>query len=204
MHPALKDVAKSALAAGSVTSHIAGLKHARPQPKDLSTQYDSALERLYLAEWPDAVPKYKNEHGCCCRRDPERDRDSRDMLKTVFPPYLFCLLTFAGAIPPRHKPLLYFVTAFWIAFCAILSFAGVASGSSFIMNLFCLLDGHCQLDDTQLDLSLTISLLFFTISTFLLIVLVHTYLRDLLQSPELRTLISSVGPGRIRNPESYW
>ena len=49
-----------------------------------------------------------------------------------------------------------------------------------------------------------ISLFFFHVPALLSIVLVHTYLRDLLQSRELQTLISSIGADRMRKPEDYW
>lgn len=86
--PKFVEVAKNAVTAAAVTSHLAVLKHERPQPEILSDQYDSELETLYVKEWPNAVPEYKNKHRCC-HRDPERDNDSRTILKKVFPPYLF-------------------------------------------------------------------------------------------------------------------
>merc|ERR1719174_2291313 len=72
----------------SVASYISDMKHSKQQPKTLEDQYDSALERLYLKEWPDAVPKHENE-SCCSHCSmicsSEWDSKSRKMFKKVFP-----------------------------------------------------------------------------------------------------------------------
>ena len=60
--PKFKKAAKCIVTGRAVTSHLASLKHAKSQPKDLDTQYDESLEKLYLNEWPDAVPQYEDNH----------------------------------------------------------------------------------------------------------------------------------------------
>ena len=192
----------------SVSSQIAGLKHERPQPEAITDQYDSKLEQIYLQEWPDAVPKYKNKHRNCCCRDPERDDDSREMLKKLFPPYVYYLLVFGGAIPPRSKACFYFVTAFWILLTSWLFWAFGAYVTSTILLLICRFDATCQTASPttyrQIDFSALIALILSSIPVVMSIILVHTSLRDQLQSRELRTLIASDSIHRIRNPEGYW
>ena len=188
-------------------SQISALKDSKPHPKELSEQYDNALEESYLNYWPKAVPEYDNEHRCCCCcRDPERDNHSREVLQKIFPPYLFHFLTFAGAIPPRSKSLLYFFTGYWIFFGFFPGYIMLTSSSAFTIRLFCnFFDENCQVAGfTQFGFTAVISLFFFHVPALLSIVLVHTYLRDLLQSRELQTLISSIGADRMRKPEDYW
>ena len=198
-------VTGASLAKTSVTFRTSGQKDVKPCHKGLSTQYDNALQTLYLAEWPNAVPQFENEHRCCCRRDLERDNDSRKMLKKIFPSYMFYLLTFAGAIPPQSKLLLCLVTGFWIGCCVFLGQIMLSGIIQFIIRLLCRLDENCQIPtDLKFGLTTLVSLLFFFFLAFLSIVLVHTSLRDLLQSRELRTLISSIGLHRIRALQRDW
>ena len=198
-------VTGASLAKTSITLRTSGQEDVKPCHKGLSTQYDNALQTLYLAEWPNAVPQFENEHRCCCRRDLERDNESREMLKTIFPSYIFYSLTFAGAIPPKSKCLLCFVAGFWIVCCGVLVQIMNFGTAAFIVNLLCRLDENCLVPaDGNFGFTTMISLLFFFLMTFLSIVLVHTSLRDLLQSRELRTLISSIGLHRIRALQRDW
>lgn len=198
-------VTGDSLAKTSIPFRTSGLKDVKPCHKGLSTQYDNALQKLYLAEWPNAVPQFENKHRCCCSRDLERDNDSREMLKKIFPSYMFYSLTFAGAIPPQSKLLLCFVTGFWIVCSGFLGQIMIAAIPLFIVNSLCRLDENCQVPaDGNFGFTTIISLLFFFLLTFFSIVLVHTSLRDLLQSRELRTLISSIGLHRIRALQRDW
>ena len=206
--PTFANAAKRVRGKISVSSQVAGLKHERPQPKAITKQYDSELEQIYLQEWPDAVPKYKNKHRNCCCRDSERDDDSREILKKLFPPYVYCLLVFGGAIPPRSKACFYFVTALWILLTLWLCFAFLANVNGTIVLLICRFDATCQTADhmtyRQVDFSVAIANILASIPAAIAIILVHTSLRDQLQSRELRTLIASDSIHRIRNPEGYW
>ena len=194
-----------ALAKVSASRHIASMTDAKPHPHELSKQYDYALEQLYLAEWPDAVPEYKNRHRCCLCRDRERDNDSRKMLEKVFPSYLFHLLVFAGAIPPRSKLLFCLLTGCWIGYCVLLGFVACITTFAFNMNLWCLLTENCQMPTGQrFNFTYSLKLIFTFLPTIVTVVFVQTYLRDLLQSRELRTLITSVKPDRILKPDRHW
>ena len=101
----------------SVASYISNMKHSKQQPKTLEDQYDSALERLYLKEWPDAVPKHEIE-SCCSQCSmvcsSEWDSKSRKMFKEVFPSYIFYFLVFTGTLPARRKACHYIIKIFWI------------------------------------------------------------------------------------------
>ena len=144
----------------------------------------------------------------CCHRDPERDNDSWKILKKVFPPYLFYFLVFAGAIPHRNKPCFAVMATFWICFSCLLGFFAFISISTFAMNVRCNLDANCQTatsgSKSEWGYSMLIAFVFAVAANILSIALVHTYLRDLLQSHELQTLISSVRPGRIRETTHGW
>ena len=195
----------ASLAKTSIPLRTSGLKDATPCHKGLSTQYDNTLQQLYLVEWPNAVPQFEGKHRCCCRRDLERDNDSRKMLKKIFPSYMFYLLTFAGAIPPPSKFLLFFVTVLWIVCSFFLGQIMMAGTTAFIITLSCRLNENCQVPAAgNFGFTTMISLLFFFLLSFLSIVLVHTSIRDLLQSRELRTLIASVGLHRIRALQRDW
>ena len=195
----------ASLAKTSIPLRTNGLKDAKQCHEALSTQYDNALQKLYLVEWPNAVPQFRSKHRCCCRRDLERDNDSRKMLKKIFPSYMFYLLTFAGAIPPPSKLLLCFVTGLWIV-CSGLGLGFMIAGTTaFTISVSCRWNENCQIPtDIQFGFTTVVSLLFFFFLAFLSIVLVHTSLRDLLQSRELRTLISSIGLHRIRALQRDW
>ena len=202
VHPAQTDVS---LAKTSVPFGTRDLRDAKPWHKGLSTQYDKALQKLYLVQWPNAVPKFEGKHRCCCRRDMERDNDSRKMLQKIFPSWIFYLLTFAGAIPPQSKFLLWLVTGLWIGCSVFLGQIMFYCTIQFIIRLLCRLDENCQIPaDVKFGFTTVVSLLFFFSLTFLSLVLVHTTLRDLLQSRELRTLLSIVGLHKIRALQRDW
>ena len=206
--PIFPQAIKRVLDGVSVAGHVSTLKHAREQPKALTTQYDSELEQIYLQEWPDAVPEYKHKHLGCCRRDPQRDNDSRELLKKLFPPYMHYLLAFSGAIPPRSKACFYFVTSFWTLFACALSLNFINNTAWIMALLTCRFDAGCQtaalFSYRQVDFSASIAVALANLPAILSIVLVHTYLRDQLQSRELHTLVASASVDRIRNPEEYW
>ena len=183
----------------SLTPHIA---NATAQPSDLSTQYDSSLEQLYLEEWPGAVPKYTNNHRCCCR-DLERDQHSWETLKKVFPPFLFYLLVFAGAIPCPRKPCFYLVTIFWILLWSIHVFFSLNALSTTVVHVLCYFKANCQVATKVFGLTNLIAYVLGDGAFLMQIIFVHTFLRDLLQSRELQTLIFSVHPDRIAS-ELCW
>ena len=187
----------------AVLSHIAKLKHVRPQPEDINDQYDSALERLYLHEWPDAVPKYQNNHQCC-RRDPERDNDARKMLRKVLPKYVFIMFFFAGAIPANAKWKSVVVTTLWALYSCYMIYSMAMTAILFAQHALCFFDPNCMPFDTSFSFTALIALFFSYLSHILTIIFINTSLRDLLQSREMQTLICCVHPARIREPKSYW
>ena len=181
----------------------------KPRTKSLSRQYDMALEKSYQDEWSNAIPKFKNEHlcccCCCCFRDIERDNDSREMMRKTFPSCLYYFAILAGAIPPPSTGPLLIVTGLWILCGAMLGFYLFVGVFTFDIALSCRFDATCQVPDNgKLSLTMQISLLFYFFPTLLSIVLVQTRLRHLLQSREVRTLISIVGPERIRTLRFHW
>ena len=188
----------------SIIKHISNLKHARPQAEPLSIQYDNALTQLYLHEWPDAVPKYKNNHRCCCRRDPKRDHDARHILKQVFPPYLYYILVMSGAVPPASMSLFGIVTLIWILWVIYLVCTVAMTIFIIFVHALCWWDPNCITKEENFSFTGLIAMLIGQVSNILFIIMVHTSLRDQLQSRELLTLVFSVGPGRIRKPQRYW
>ena len=71
------------------------------------------------------------------------------------------------------------------------------------LHLKCQFDANCQVI-SKFDISRMIGFMLEMGSMMLSVLLIQTYVRDLLQSRELQTLICSVGPGRIRKPEHGW
>ena len=176
----------------------------KPSPEALSTQYDKALQKLYQEELTNAIPEVKNKRLCCCR-DLERDNDSREMLKKTFPLCLFYFTMIVGAIQPPNKCSLFLMTGLWILFGGMLAFMLFVGLFTFDLALSCRLDMACQVpEDAGFSLTMIISLLCYFFPTMLSIVLVHTRLRDLLRSREVLTLISIVGPDRIRASRCSW
>ena len=131
----IKENFSKAAKIAAVAAHIAGLKHTRPQPEALTDHYDNQLEQMYLREWPDAVTKYKNKRRSCLCPDPERDNDSRATFKKVFPPYLYHLLAFSGAIPPSSKPYFYFVAIIWTLMFAFYIYVVLLFGYTLILQV---------------------------------------------------------------------
>ena len=213
----LRQVAKITQTALGVASHIARLKHEKPRPKDLSTQYDQELKHLYLMEWPDAVPQYHSEHLCCCYcqscccccqpcyryYDPEREKDTRELFKRVFPSFIFNFLVFTGAIPAGSKKCNILVKAFWYLI------GGLFAATPLIGPIWIYIFGVCAMDVNcspvfETGFTSLFGTLFLMISIAITIFLVPTYLQRRFQSRELQTLISSIGPGRVGFPTYCW
>lgn len=176
----------------------------KPLAKTIRDQYDKALTRVYLREWPDAVPKFENQHRCCCRRDPERDHHAWETLKKVFPWYIFYLMVASGAIAPRSKAGLAAVTGIWCFYCLLLIYT--ATMTIFLIDKYalCLLGPNCIPRDTTFSFTALIAMFLSDLSNILTIILVQVCGRKLLQSRELLTLIFSVDPARVRKPKWQW
>lgn len=180
------------------------LKHVRPLAESIQDQYDNALVRVYLHEWPDAVPKFTNNHRCCCRRDSERDHHAWEILKEVFPRYIFVLMVASGAIAPRSKISLAVVTGIWGFYCLVLIYTATVTINLIDKYSLCLLGPNCIPRDATFGYATFIASFFSDLSNIVTMILVQTYVRDLLQSRELLTLIFSVDPARIRKPKWHW
>ena len=208
VHPSptkrIGEVAKSTHTKLAVASYVSTLKHAKPQPKDLDTQYDCTLERNYLLEWPDAVPQYQSKQPCCCCRDPERDQDTRELFQRVFPPFVFYFMVFTSALPAKYKWLDYFLRGFWHVAAVgniLFTFLNIVL---VWLNLYCIISTNCHVYGSDLELSSMASLMVVGFAQILTTYLVPTYVRDLFRSRELQTLIASIGPGRVGRPRYYW
>ena len=202
----------------AVTSYITRLKHEKPQPKDLGTQYDKNLEQLYLKEWPDAVRQYNTKQlhcrccqpccsccqSCCCRYDPGMQKDTRELFKKVFPTYIFYFLVFTGAIPAGNKKFRLFVRVCWSLITAVLVWYNYVNFMLFYWNLACDIDANCFFSNVNMRITFSISNLINVVAMTIPVFLVPTYLRHQFQSRELQTLISSVGPGRVGGPTYCW
>ena len=202
--PQFKALANYVSAAAAVTSHMADLKHTKSHPETLNTQYESALEKLYMEEFGDAVPEYEDTRCCCCNR--KRDKDSWEMLQELFPPYLFYFLVFTGAIPQQRKPCFYMTAIFWSAYVCFIGIWIAASYLTFWSYVRCILDVNCEVSQTtaRFDYSSIVGTFLNNASSILYVVFAHTYLRDLLQSRAMQTLICSIGTARIRKSTKCW
>ena len=219
VHTTFGEVAKTVHTTLAVSSHIARLKYEKPQPKDLSTQYDEELKQLYLMEWSDAVPQYHSEQlhyycqscCCCCQAcyrccDPEREKDTRELFKRVFPSFIFHFLVFTGALPAGSKKCNNFVRVFWhiiAGFCLVkFSFSILACVERFGCGF---IEANCVNHvKPKLGVTFWISFLAFDLSIAITAYLVPTYLRSQFQSRELQTLISRIGPARVGFPTCCW
>lgn len=216
VHPArdesgakLAEVAKRVQTAVTVTSYIAHLKRTKSQPKDLMTQYDDGLKQFYLLEWPDAVPHYKSKQRCCCCRDPERDKDARELLRRVLPSYIFYIFIFTGAIAPKSKVCDYLLRTLLCLVAVIFALLYVGATTVALASVTCIyVDANCHVPQNgkndELELTMMFGTMDFMAASVIMVFLVCTYLRDQLRSPELRTLIASIGPERIGRPRYYW
>ena len=77
------------------------------------------------------------------------------------------------------------------------------------VQLSCQFDATClnAVDVSQrfhMDIAMAASVALGCLPTMLVMILIPTYLRDQLQSHELRSLIFHVSAARLRKPESYW
>ena len=183
------------------------MKHSKQQPKTLEDQYDSALERLYLKEWPDAVPKHENE-SCCSHCSmtcsSEWDSKSRKMFKKVFPSYIFYFLVFTGTLPARRKACHYIIKIFWILFSCYYIFMMSIGFILLVVYINCYNNPSCLATNQAYDMTSILASLSAAISNLAMVILSHTYLRERIQSHEMRTLIASISPGRAGRPTSYW
>ena len=191
-------------AAGAATSHIAKLKHTKSYAKTLNTQYENALEQLYMKEFGGVVAEY--EHTGCCHRNQQRDEDSRKMLQEIFPPYLFYFLLFTGTIPQRRKAYSILTVAFWSLYLCFTGIFVAASVLTFLTWVRCHVDVNCEVSQAiaRFDYASLSAFLLSNASFILAIIFAHTKLRDLLQSRAMMALISSVGTARIRKSTKCW
>ena len=150
------------------------------------------------------MPPHANEHRVCCRHDPERDNYAYQRLKEVFPKYMFYNIVGSGAIPPRSKAGFAILTGIWIFYSCYLIYKTTITTFLIVVQSRCLFDPNCMPTDPTFSLTALIAMLIGDLSHLLSILLINTYLRDLLRSRELQTLLFSVGPYRIRKPTRYW
>ena len=188
----------------SETSHIADLSS---QSESLNQQYEDKLKQLYRAEWPDAVPEFSGKCHCCCCccRDPERDKHSWEKLKQAFPTCIFYLLVLAGAIPHQKKSCFCLLNTFWITFFVLFVCGTIGFVSILLLDLRCFLDDNCFLTDgSRFEFSARITLILEAGVDAISIIFILTFVRDVLQSQELQTLLSVVGPRRVSRPICRW
>ena len=173
----------------------------RRNARDLSKQYDKELRLIYRNHWD--LPLEESQKPCCYFYSCKRDDSIRKKLKEVFPPYVFWLLTIAGAIPPPYAWMSYILTGLWALLCAAILLNCLAALFTFGSHLACrYLFSNCYVIELGLSFSTIISNALTSFSLILSIILVHTHLRKQLHSTELHTLLTISDPERerIRNP----
>ena len=199
-------------------THIADLNHRKEQPKELSLQYEDEMKQLYLLEYPDYVRQYYRERLCCdccccysprlcytsyCSFDPERTKDTWDLFKKVFPPYMFYFLVFTGAISSKNRVYDGFLRTFWFLVGTAFTTLGATYFVLLFQTLMCNIDANCLVSG-NLESTNTMRIICTGFASIIPVFTVPTYLRDRFRSRELQTLISCIGPLRAGRPRRGW